>query len=419
MNAPPLIVAQTLGKLAQETRAELERIIRWWAEKAPDRHGGGFLGEIDASGAAHPEADKSVVLNTRLLWFFSEAHAHTGMATCLELAQRAADYVSEHFIDPRYGGLFWMVAADGRAIDRRKQAYAQAFGIYAFAAHFAASGDDASLKKAQALHEVLETHFRDHAGGGYWEARGEDFSPIADMRLSPRDLNAPKSMNTHLHALEAYAALYRINRTAPIAAALEEVLSIMIERICNRENMHLRLFFDRNWGALDQTISFGHDIEASWLMCDAANALMDDGLGLSAQAAALQLAEATLTEAVGPFGELFEERQSDGRVSQKRIWWIEAEGLLGFLNAFALTRDARYLDACERLWRFIQTHQIDRCGGEWRAASALDAPSDPSEPQAGPWKCPYHTGRAMMEMERRASALARGMSERGRLEMRT
>lgn len=417
MDAALHSTAQALDRLALDARTELRRIIGWWAQKSPDRDG--FFGEIDAAGDPHPEAHRSVVLNTRLLWFFSAAHAHTGSPLCLDLARRAADYITAHFIDPHHGGLFWMVDAAGQPTDRRKQAYAQAFGIYAFATHFAASGERASLENALALHDVLETHFREPVGGGYWEARAEDFSPIADMRLSPRDLNAPKSMNAHLHALEAYAALYRVHRAKPIAVALEGALGLMIDRIFDSDAGHLRPFFDREWRSLDLTVSFGHDIEASWLICEAAEALGDGAWIRRAREAALRLTESTLAEAIGPNGALFEERRGDGRLSTKRVWWIEAEGLIGFLNAFALTGDTRYLEACERLWRFIRRHQIDRHGGEWRALSALDPPADPPEPQAGPWKCPYHTGRAMMEMERRASALARAATHERELDVRT
>lgn len=417
MDAALQSTAHRLDRLALDARAELRRIIAWWAEKSPVRDG--FVGEIDAAGDPRPDAHRSVVLYTRLLWFFSAAHAHSGSPLCLDLARRAADYVTARFIDPRHGGLFWMVDAAGQPMDRRKQAYAQAFGIYAFATHFAASGERASLESAVALHDVLETHFRDPVGGGYWEARAEDFSPIADMRLSARDLNAPKSMNAHLHALEAYAALYRVHRTTPIAVALEGALGLMIDRIFDPGAGHLRLFFDRDWRSLDRTVSFGHDIEASWLICEAADALGDAAWRKRARDAALRLAESALAEAVGPNGELFEERRGDGRVSEKRVWWIEAEGLVGFLNAFALTGDMRYMEAGQCLWRFIQNHQIDREGGEWRALSALDPPANPPEPQAGAWKCPYHTGRAMMEMERRASALARAATQVRELEVRT
>jgi mannobiose 2-epimerase len=399
-----------LARLAREARAELDRIVDWWAAKAPDRNGG-FVGEISADGAALPDADKAVVLNLRLLWFFSSAYARSGSPACRELAQRAADYVADRFVDPRHGGLYWMLDAQGRPLDQRKLAYAQAFGVYAFAAHFDATGAQASLAGALGLYDVLERHFRDEQWGGYWDARAEDFSAVDDMRLSARDLNAAKSMNAHLHVLEAYAALLRVHPRTGVARALENVFDIMIEKVRDFESGRLRAYFDRDWRSIGRGVSFGHDIEASWLLCDAADALDQDGARARAKAAALSMVEATLATGFGPDGEIYEARDGDGRISQRRVWWIQAEGLIALLNAFELTGDGDYVDACDRLWRFIQAHQIDRDGGEWRASSALDPPADPPEPQAGPWKCPYHTGRAMLEMERRARALARASAD--------
>lgn len=397
-------VAETARRLAQETKAELDRIIAWW-HGALDAEQGGFVGEIDAAGVHRPEADKAVILNTRLLWFFSAAAQRTGDALCFERAQRAGDYIGEHFLDRGRGGLFWMLDANGAPVSRRKQAYAQAFGVYAFAAHFAATGQRPSLDTALALFEILETHFRDREAGGYWEAREEDFAPIADMRLSEQDLNAPKTMNTHLHVLEAYTALHLVSKDARVGAALQHVLEIMLDRICDPASGHLHLFFDRDWNSLDETVSFGHDIEASWLMCEAADALGAADLRAKARASALRLVEATLAQGIGPHGEVFEARHGDGALSSRRIWWIQAEALVGFLNAFELSGDGRYGDAALQSWRFIQQHLIDRDGGEWRASSLLDPAPAASELRAGPWKCPYHTGRAMIEAERRAASL--------------
>jgi mannobiose 2-epimerase len=403
--------ASTLRAVADEARGELLRVTDWWLRHSVDHARGGFFGEIDARNASRANADKAVVLNTRLLWFLSEAGAHLGSAACLALADRAAGYVGEHFADARRGGLYWMLDAEGRPIDQRKQAYAQAFGAYAFTAHHAASGNRASLDQALALFDVLETHFLDRAHGGYWEARAEDFASIEDMRLSPRDLNAPKSMNTHLHVLEGYTALYRVAPSRAVAAALGRTIRIMSEQVFDERSGRLRLFFDEDWSPISDTASFGHDIEASWLLCEAAEALGDAELLDLARSRALALADITLAEAIGPNGELFEEYDARGGVSQRRVWWIQAEGLVGFLNAFELTGDTRFLDACLSLWRFIQRHQLDLGGGEWRELSTLDAPAPPVL-RGGPWKCPYHTGRAMMEMETRARRLAKHIKER-------
>lgn len=401
--------AEALEQIARDARGELSRIQAWWRSKSPDTQHGGFVGEVDAAGSPRPGADKAVVLYTRLLWFWSEL-ASFGLDGASAMAQRAADYVSRQFLDARHGGLFWMLDANGRPVNRRKQAYAQAFGIYAFCAHYAATADKASLAHALALSDILEHHFLDRDGAGYWEARDEDFAPIADMRLSERDLNAPKSMNTHLHVLEAYTSLHRIRRTPQTGQALERAIRLMLDRIVSTETGQLRLFFDDHWRPLTQTVSFGHDIEASWLLWGAAEALQSPQLLTAARTTALRLADATLAEGVGPLGEVFEERSAEGVLAKRRVWWIQAEALVGFLNAFEITGEQRYLDASARVWRFIQTYQLDM-DGEWRAHSTLDAPEVRADLQAGPWKCPYHTGRAMMEVQRRAASLLSGRSE--------
>ena len=408
----PVQRSSLLNDMSEGARAELVRIADWWARSIVDQERGGFHDEIGHDGRPHPAASKSVVLHTRLLWFFSAAAARLRSRECLALADRAADYVLQRFVDPAHGGLFWLLDAAGNVVDRRKQAYAQAFSVYAFAAHYAASGRRTSLDAALDLFNVLEGRFLDRNGDGYWEALGEDFAPVADMRLSDRDLNAPKTMNAHLHVLEAYAALYRIKRSPEIAKALSRAIRLVCERVYDEKTGHLRLFFDARWRPLDHTVSFGHDIEASWLIWEAAQALdLDDVLPI-ARACAIALADAVFAEARGANGEVFEER-AGGSISQRRVWWIQAEALIGFLNAHGLTNERRYLDASARLWRFIQHYQIDP-GGEWREYSTLDRGAA-SSLRAGPWKCPYHTGRAMMEVERRAAELVAAAQGRAAL----
>jgi cellobiose epimerase len=402
MALPRVQRSPLLNDMAEQARAELLRIADWWARNIVDHERGGFHGEIGHDGRPHPTAHRSVVLDTRLLWFFSAAAARLGSRECLALADRAADYILQRFVDPANGGLFWTLDAAGTVVSRRKQAYAQAFGVYAFAAHFAAGGRRSSLDAALDLFSVLETRFLDRDGDGYWEALAEDFTAVADMRLSERDVNAPKTLNAHLHVLEAYAALYRIRGSPEIASALSRAIRLMCERVYDEETRHLRLFFDARWRPLDHRVSFGHDIEASWLIWEAAQALGLDYVLPIAKACAVDLADAAFAEALGPNGEVFEER-AGARLSQRRVWWIQAEGLIGFLNAHELTKEQRFLDASARLWRFIQLHQIEG-GAEWREFSTLDR-SAARSPKAGPWKCPYHTARAMMEMERRAATL--------------
>lgn len=390
-----------LEALARETRAERARITSWWSQHSVDHANSGFYGAIGADNVPKPNAEKAVILNARLLWAFSEIAHVDGEGA--EPAERAAAYIVDNFFDDEHGGLYWMLDASGRPTNRRKQAYAQAFGLYAFAAHYAATGHEQSLQMARSLFDVLEHKFFSVELDGYWEARDAAFEPIDEVRLSDRDLNAPLTMNTHLHVLEAYTQLYAVLRAQPVADALARAARILMHRIYDCESGHLRLFFDAEWRPIDNVVSFGHDIEASWLLWEAAERLGLADLKAEARVCALRLAESTLAQALGPNGEVFEEIGANGHLSARRIWWIQGEALVGFLNAFELSGDERFLDAAFNVWRFIKEHQIDS-NAEWRATSSLDEPETP-DLMAGPWKCPYHTARAMIEAERRARAI--------------
>ncbi len=403
MDALSSSARERLNRLALDARAEFRRIALWWSRHSVDHDRGGFYGAVGADNAPAPDTDKSVILNTRLLWFFSEAARASANAEATELANRAAAYISEYFFDKIEGGLYWMLDASGRPTDQRKQAYAQAFGVYAFAAHFATTGAKASLQMALSLFETLETHFFDSDRDGYWEARGRAFEAIDDVRLSARDLNAPLTMNTHLHVVEAYTALYAVIPARSVADTLARATRILMQRVYDGGHGHLRLFFDADWRPVDSTISFGHDIEASWLLWEAAQGLGQPDIMAEARRCGLRLAESTFAQAIGPDGEVFEDMDSDGRIRTRRVWWIQAEALVGLLNAFELCGQERFLDAACNVWGFIQRYQIDP-EAEWRAASSLDETCTPA-PMADAWKCPYHTGRAMIETERRARAL--------------
>ncbi len=364
-----------------EVRAEGEAIRRWWVECLPDG-ADGFHGEIDSDGRAVPEADRSIILYTRLLWYFSAAGERG-------LARRAADYIRRHFIAPG-GGVVWMLDARGNVVDGKLQGYAQAFAVYAFAEYHALTGYAEALALARDLQGLIETRFWEPGHGGYVEAIG------GDQRLSDKDLDAPKTMNTHLHVLEAYTRLHQVAPDAATRAALERALIIFLEHFAT--GPHLKLFFDMDWSDRTQSVSFGHDIEASWLLWEAAGALGDADLIARARPPVLALARSTLEEGVNARGGLGYERGFDGHIDEDGEWWGQAEGMVGFVNAWQMTGEAGFLDAAERLWAHIKAEYRD-CDSEWTwYARNADRPPVYT---AGPWKCPYHNGRAMLELERR------------------
>jgi mannobiose 2-epimerase len=371
-----------------------------------DTVNGGFVGRVEHDGRRVEDADKGVVLNSRILWFFSEIARADGRPGYRETAARAFAYWLQHFDDRHAGGAVWKLSADGRVVDGKKQVYAQAFCIYALAAYYRLTGERLALDKALEYFELLETHARDLRHGGYLDAFSREWRPLDDMRLDDADMHAPKSMNSHLHLLEAYTALHRVTRSARTEAALRHAVDILCDRVFDAERGHLSLFFDLQWQRLSALVSFGHDIEASWLLWEAAGALADPQCRQRARPVAERLAQRCLHEGLGALGQLCEGADpAQGTRPDTGVWWIQAEALVGFLNACQLTGDPAYGSAAEGIWRYIEARLLDTAAGEWRWQFP-----DAAEPRylAGFWKCPYHNGRACLEVYDRLLAKTRG-----------
>ncbi|MFT4074561.1 MAG: AGE family epimerase/isomerase [Asticcacaulis sp.] len=383
--------------LREEARAEGLRLLDWWARHLVDDRGG-FYGEVDGDDRPVPAASKSIILNTRLLWFFSAMAGWSGDVRAAGLAQRAADYIHAHFYDSEQGGLYWLLTADGRPEDTRKQAYAQAFAVYAFAEYHHATGDAAALAFACDLQALIEARYWDVAHGGYIEALDRNWTPPADQRLSDKDLDAPKTMNTHLHVLEAYGRLHMVAPTDETEAALRRILTVFLDRFAGPDG-HLRLFFDMAWRDLTRSVSYGHDIEASWLIWEAAEALGDKALLARARPVVLALAETARREGMNAAGALAYEKGFDGHLDPDGEWWEQAEALVGFVNAWQMTGEDGWRAAAETIWDYTRAQYGVGSKTEWTwyATSARRAKIY----KAGQWKCPYHNGRAMIELHRR------------------
>ena len=389
---------ETVRRLRREAKTEAGHILDWWRTHLPDANGG-FHGEIDAMGRPVPGAPRSVILYTRMLWFFSAMATHLKSPDALVLGHRACAYVRAHFIDPDHGGLYWLLDAHGQVVDAKKQGYAQAFGIYAFAEYVRATGDEGALGLARQLQRDIEDRLWDQGSGGYIEALSACWGDAGDQRLSDKDADCPKSMNTHLHVLEAYTLLHRVAPDEVSHAALYRALDVFAERFAGAADKHLRLFFDMDWTDRTRAVSYGHDIEASWLMWEAAEALRDSDIMARVHPLVLGLARATLKDGMNGRGGLAYERGFDGHFDPDGEWWGQAEGLVGFVNAWQMTEERGYLDAAAGLWDYLKAQYKAGSGGEWTWYGA-DA-GRPPVGLAGPWKCPYHNGRAMIELDRR------------------
>lgn len=376
---------------------ELHKIIGFWSTKMLDTQRGGFYGRIDGFGVLHPDADKSVILNTRILWTFSAA-ARQGFAEAEPFAHRAYAYIRQYFIDAENGGVFWMLDCEGRPVDTKKQVYAQAFAIYALSEYYRFCQHQESLQLALDIFYLMEKHALDREKGGYLDAFSREWTLLDDLRLSDKDANAAKTQNTHLHIFEAYANLYKARPDAEVGQSLHKLLNLFVDKFIDPATAHIHLFFDVDWKLESDIVSYGHDIEASWLLWDAAVALGDETLMEQLKPICIRIAEVTFAEAVDSEGAIINEwHPSKGFRDTDRVWWVQVEAILGFLYAWRHTGELRYKSAAEKIWAFCLEKLPESADGEWFWSVDAEGTPNRMEDLAGPWKCPYHTSRVCLE----------------------
>ena len=389
------------GVLKEEFRSELlTNILPYWMSRMVDEEFGGFHGRRDGYDHLKLKADKGIILNTRILWTFSHAAYRLKDSNYKRVADRAYQYITRYFIDSKFRGVYWMVNFEGNPLVTKKQVYAQAFAIYAFAEYFKASGKKESLDHAIDLFHLTETYSFDQYENGYLEAFDREWKLLEDLRLSDKDANEKKTMNTHLHILEAYTSLYRVWKDAFLGKQLRNLILIFRDKIISNAK-HFNLFFDEHWNVKSHEISFGHDIEGSWLLFEAAEALEDENLINEIKKLSLAMVEETLQQGFDEDGGLMNEADDKGLIDGDKHWWPQAEALVGLVNAWQLSANDKYLEAAIRTWRFIQTKLIDKEYGEWYWRVDRSGVVNRDEDKSGPWKCPYHNGRAMLELMNR------------------
>ena len=390
-----------MADLQTEIRNELtQRIIPFW-RGLRDEANGGFIGRVEFDLTRRPEADKGCILNSRILWFFSEAYMLLKDEALLDDARHAYAML-KRMTDEANGGMYWALHADGTVADGTKHTYNQAFAIYALSAYYRAAGNREALERAKTLFQIIETKCRD--AGGYLEAFTADWRPESNEKLSENGVMATRTMNTLLHVMEGYTGLYQAWPDDSVKARLYEILDIFENKIYSKEKRRQEVFFDHAYNTLIDLHSFGHDIETSWLAEKTLEALADPALTARIRPLLLQMADHTYHAAFTDHG--FANECERGVVNQKRIWWVQAEALLGFLNAYEKTGEERYKNAVVTQWAYIRDHLIDkRPGSEWFWYLHEDGAPGSDEPIVEPWKCPYHNGRMCMEYLRRNPAL--------------
>jgi mannobiose 2-epimerase len=387
-----------------EVEEELHDILSWWMHHMPDQQYDGFHASIDNDNIIDTAAPKGVVLNSRILWTFSAAYHFSKRQEYLQVATRACDYIFQRFVDKQHGGVYWSVDLHGRMYDGRKQVYGQAFCIYGMVEYYKACNDDRALQLAKDIYHCIEKYSLDPQNGGYIEAFTREWNAIDDLRLSEKDDNEKKSMNTHLHLIEAYASLYTIWPDRALRERIADLLNIFDRYIINKDTNHLNLFMDENWRVRSTLVSFGHDIEAAWLLLECAGI---SGYKLYIEhykELSLKLASAAV-EGLDEDGGLWYEYDPvhDHWIREKHSW-PQAEAMVGFFSAWQLSSNEEYFRFATGAWEFIKRQLKDTTHGEWFWGIANDGKQMAKE-KAGFWKCPYHGARACIEISRRVTTL--------------
>jgi mannobiose 2-epimerase len=389
--------AAALAALASSTEQELKGdILPFWMKYTRNPENGGYYGLIKADMTVRKGASRGALLTSRILWTYSAAYRSYRDPAYLEMATYAYRDLMDHFRDAESGGIFWTITAEGKPLDAHKQVYGQVFGIYALSEYYRATGEKAALDEAIAIYRLVEAHARDRKYGGYFDALDRKWErPAAGQSNLLGD--APKSQNSHIHILESYTELLRVWPDAGLLANQRELIDMTIRHIIDPRTHHLILFLKDDWTRIGEEVSYGHDIELSWLLVEAANVVGDPALIAQVKPISLDIARVTLAEGVDPDGGVLSEGGPHGYTNVNKEWWEQAEAVVGFLNAYQISGDPMYLDASRHSWEYIQAKFIDRKYGDWNNLVKRDGTPYPF-PKVGLWKCPYHSGRSCMEV---------------------
>ncbi|MDE6606919.1 MAG: AGE family epimerase/isomerase [Lachnospiraceae bacterium] len=385
--------------MVNEVRRHLtDCIIPFW-KGLRDNEYGGYYGFVDYDLAVDKKAVKGCILNSRITWFFSNAYTLLRDKSLLAEAEHGFRFMRDHCMDKENGGIYWSVKYDGTPEETLKHTYNQAFAIYALASYYEASRDKTALDMAFSLFDIIETKCRDEVG--YLEAFSREFEEIDNEKLSENGVMAEKTMNTLLHVFEAYTELYRVSRDEKVKARLHDILDSFAERIYNPELHRQEVFFDKNLNSILDLHSYGHDIETAWLIDRGVEILEEEEYDRKMSPITKDLTNQIYKVAFD--GHSLSNECEKGIVDTHRIWWVQAETVVGFLNGYSKTPErTEYLEAAKETWQYIKEYMLDkRKGSEWYWRVDENGRPDEDKPFVEPWKCPYHNGRMCIEVIRR------------------
>ncbi|HEU5080889.1 MAG TPA: AGE family epimerase/isomerase [Opitutaceae bacterium] len=381
--------------IEQELRGN---ILPFWIKHTVDHERGGFYGEITNDLKVDKNAVRGALLTSRILWTYSSAYSRYKDPAYLEMAKWAYDDLIKVYWDNEYGGLYWTASADGKPMRRDKQIYGQVFGVYALSEYYRVTHDQAALDKAIQIYRLVEEHAKDPVNGGYFEGCSREWKREGAKARNVTGGKGTKTQNTHIHILEAYTNLLRAWPDEGLKKSHRDLIEVLITKIVDPKTHHLILFLSDDFKPQGTDISYGHDIEFSWLLTEAADVQGDAALKERAKAVALDIAAVTLAEGVDTDGSLFYESEPGGKTDEHREWWPQAESAVGFYNAYQLSGDDKYRQTAMREWGYIEAFMVDHKNGEWFRARTKAGKVVNREAKVSLWKCPYHNGRSCLEL---------------------
>lgn len=387
-----------MKRISLAAKTHLEQIIIPFWKNLRDETFGGYYGYMGQDLAVDKEAEKGCILHSRILWFFSEAAMVLGREDLRQEADHAYHFVHDICMDRKNGGIFWSMTHDGKPLDTTKHTYNQAFAIYALSSYYRLTGCADALADARALFALIEEKCTDEIG--YLEAFTADWGPESNEKLSENGVMAAKTMNTLLHVFEGYSGLYKAAGDAAVGKAMERILNIYENKIWSEEAQRQLVFFDENYNSIIDLYSYGHDIESSWLIDWGCALLSDEALYGRICEINRKMGEAVFAAAYSH--DSLAAECDRGVVDEKRIWWVQAETVVGLTHLYEKTGKTLYADAAATTFCFIENKLTDhRPGSEWYWCVDKHGVPDPHKPIVEPWKCPYHNGRMCLELMRK------------------
>ena len=383
-----------------EIELELNEILDYWTSHAVDEINGGFVGRVSEENNKIHSESKGLILNARILWTYSAAFNYTRSPTHFDLARRAFTYLIKYFYDELNKGFYWLIDKKGVIIDDKKHIYAQSFVVYGLSEYFKISGDQRALDLAIETYQMIIEKSKDNELGGFAEAFSNKWESLDDVRLSDKDVNVQKTMNTHLHIVEAFVTLYSVWKDKDLKQEIISILYLIEDKFIDESSGHLKLFFDTNWHDYTDIISYGHDVEAAWLLLQCAEIIQHEDLINRYRNYAILFIDSSIIALDGDGGLWYEMELVSGKLVKEKHWWPQAEFMIGAINAYELTNDKKYLDLCLKTWNFIK-QKIKDPNGEWHWGIDSVGNIIADKYKIGFWKCPYHSTRMCLELLKR------------------